>query len=1064
MKLDAEKQLRRLKDFQMRSVDYVFGRMYLDENPARRFLVADEVGLGKTMVARGVITKAIQHLRQNCDVSRVDIIYVCSNAAIAAQNLGRLNVLEDGKATKFATRLSLLALKVKNLNENEVNFVSFTPGTTFDLKSREGVAEERALIFYAFRDNPNLDREGLRKLLQGRVGDSSWNRDSNRWTVISDEEPAPDSQIVARYVQSVTSDSSLFNKLQKFAANYLNDEVSHDERYRLIGDLRARLAEVSLDALEPDLVILDEFQRFKHLLKSTEDQATASLAQRLFNWMPEMGQHPDDPPPRFLLLSATPYKMYTVQGEANDAHYKDFLQTMAFLMGNEGIEDLKRETRDYRNALQRHIIQELTHEDRRLGDARDALENRLRAYMVRTERVGHTKNRDGLLQENLARVPLKPEDLRNGVALDRLSHHTKSGDAIEYWKSAPYVLDFMKSYKLMRQLSELPPTPATAWALSKAQVLNARNVEQWETIEAGNPRARALVDLTLEDRQWQLLWIPPCMPYLQPQGAYSAGYPSKTLVFSSWSLVPDAIAALLSYEAERRVQTATGKAPYAYSETSKKTVSLLQYGVREDRYRGMGAFLLELPSPKLAALGDPLKLAVEAGGILKPAAVRKIVRARISEALDHTALRATEPYRDAKWYWAAVAAIEGQASLSADFHEQWVRDIHAGSKGFSEVAKRFFAVLVDGNIQLGQKPEDLLDRLTDLVLGAPGICALRALQRVCNGRSDLPILLGAGRVGDGMRSLYNQSDSMRILRADDVAKYWTLCAAHGVAGNLQALLDEHAHTLTESLGLQETAPDVRAEKISVAMRDGLTIRTANVFADHHELDYDGNMCTSETISFRTRFALRFGDLKNADNTVQRADAVRTAFNSPFRPFVLASTSVGQEGLDFHTWCHHVVHWNLPRNPVDMEQREGRVHRYKGLAVRRNVVASFGLAGLSAAGWNGNGDPWQLLFELAKGPNGEHSDLATFWVFEADENPTKVVRTVLLPQLSREADTYSDLKKSLALYRLAFGQPRQEELVEWLKNRADPEKIRNLRQWELRLGSSEAPHSPGSNTS
>jgi len=53
--------------------------------------------------------------------------------------------------------------------------------------------------------------------------------------------------------------------------------------------------------------------------------------------------------------------------------------------------------------------------------------------------------------------------------------------------------------------------------------------------------------------------------------------------------------------------------------------------------------------------------------------------------------------------------------------------------------------------------------------------------------------------------------------------------------------------------------------------------------------------------------------------------------------VLASTSVGQEGLDFHTYCHAIVHWNLPSNPVDLEQREGRIHRYKGHAVRRNVA-------------------------------------------------------------------------------------------------------------------------------
>ena len=62
----------------------------------------------------------------------------------------------------------------------------------------------------------------------------------------------------------------------------------------------------------------------------------------------------------------------------------------------------------------------------------------------------------------------------------------------------------------------------------------------------------------------------------------------------------------------------------------------------------------------------------------------------------------------------------------------------------------------------------------------------------------------------------------------------------------------------------------------------------------------------------------------------RKTAVREAFNSPFWPFVLATTSVGQEGLDFHLYCRDIVHWNLPSNPVDLEQREGRINRRDGL--------------------------------------------------------------------------------------------------------------------------------------
>ena len=57
--------------------------------------------------------------------------------------------------------------------------------------------------------------------------------------------------------------------------------------------------------------------------------------------------------------------------------------------------------------------------------------------------------------------------------------------------------------------------------------------------------------------------------------------------------------------------------------------------------------------------------------------------------------------------------------------------------------------------------------------------------------------------------------------------------------------------------------------------------------------------------------------------------------------MLATTSIGQEGLDFHAYCRKVVHWNLPSNPIDLEQREGRVNRYKCLAVRQNIAQQYG---------------------------------------------------------------------------------------------------------------------------
>lgn len=117
-----------LKDFQRKTVEYVYNRFYGDDSTSR-FLIADEVGLGKTLVARGIIAKTLEKLQD--EVDRVDVIYICSNAAIATQNVNRLNV-SDSAGFSIATRLTYLPKQVRSLRKNKVNFISLTPGTAFD--------------------------------------------------------------------------------------------------------------------------------------------------------------------------------------------------------------------------------------------------------------------------------------------------------------------------------------------------------------------------------------------------------------------------------------------------------------------------------------------------------------------------------------------------------------------------------------------------------------------------------------------------------------------------------------------------------------------------------------------------------------------------------------------------------------------------------------------------------------------------------------------------------------------------------------------------------------------
>ena len=89
---------------------------------------------------------------------------------------------------------------------------------------------------------------------------------------------------------------------------------ARQQRNQVISELRRVLAGACVKALEPDLVILDEFQRFKKLLdtRETERDPAADLAQELFQAEAHDGKRV-----RTLLLSATPYKLYTADAESS---------------------------------------------------------------------------------------------------------------------------------------------------------------------------------------------------------------------------------------------------------------------------------------------------------------------------------------------------------------------------------------------------------------------------------------------------------------------------------------------------------------------------------------------------------------------------------------------------------------------------------------------------------------------------------------------------------------------------------------------------------------------------
>lgn len=143
---------------------------------------------------------------------RIDIIYICSNQAIAAQNLNRLNVL-GRQALALPTRMTLVPLQMRgesSLSANKVNFISLTPGTTFDLRSSTGVAEERALLFHLLRPEVSSPR-GLQNLLQCDVGVERW----ESWIKYYVSLDGVDTALIKRFRKDVYQDEALAGDLEK---------------------------------------------------------------------------------------------------------------------------------------------------------------------------------------------------------------------------------------------------------------------------------------------------------------------------------------------------------------------------------------------------------------------------------------------------------------------------------------------------------------------------------------------------------------------------------------------------------------------------------------------------------------------------------------------------------------------------------------------------------------------------------------------------------------------------------------------------------------------------------
>lgn len=1027
-----------LKDFQHATVDRITHHFLDDDEHHNRILVADEVGLGKTIIAKGIIARLLQHRARNRSHGPLRVIYICSNQALAHENQQKLSLFSDEtEHAQYVTepqfkRLAELALYRKPDNPSGVlELCTLTPGTSFSLTSGDGNRRERIILLEAVTRIEALRplHGNLRNFFYANMGKEE---NFNYWHQCFRKNEDFDASILSEFHQSLHRTAPSKDEHQALTwveiLQFIAEDpetASEDPRVpsRVLPHLRRLLAEACASHLKGDLFILDEFQRFSSLIHGEADSEEAMIASKVFK-----DNETDDPSERpwVLLLSATPFKAMTTEEEkeADESHIESLNRILSFLN-----EHAPAQYKPARETLYQELLK-ARNSTADLGEIstlpRNEVENVLKPLISRTERV----QLDPSYDEVINTLPfdcagqLASEDIKTWQKLDEFSRTLGEyarmdprHQLLQFYLSAAWPLAFSTGYNIQHQINGyLKKQGGNALSKYKQLFLPRERFNNFSVRihrEAPNPRFRALAEYLLkndEDREGPeaMLWVPPALPHYQLAGPFNTFHDfTKTLIFSAWAMVPRMMSALLSYESERRL--GAEKRSRRYFRDPEKDKSQTQLINLTDG--ALAQWALMVPSQFLA--NCPLKRTEQSLEELIEKRAQWIERRLTSwREAPHRVGSATT---DNDWYLMALFFLdetEGGESPA----KQWLDNLDADEplNLSKQQVERIRELYGKSRADLGAMPADLAEWLAWLSVGSPAVCTARALGMTES--TETQIVLST-RAAKAFISLFNRETGSNIIRNRmpknvghhqynrkplEVARY---CAQ----GGLQAVLEEYFHVLASSGATPEKQIETLSNVLQISHAD---VRAWNPNYDSHA-------------TFRCRYAVPLGSQSlDKESGTGRVINIREAFNSPFRPFVVTSTSVGQEGLDFHAYCREIVHWNLPSNPIDLEQREGRINRYQSLVVRKRIAEGY-------ANQLESNEGWPELIKLAEQDNQdrETTDLSPHWHSAAGK--TQINRIVPLMPLSRDAQRFDTMQRILSLYRLTFGQPGQEELARYL---------------------------------
>ncbi|MDF2883025.1 MAG: helicase [Clostridiaceae bacterium] len=1081
MEEDKLKQaLKGLKDFQLATVDRIYEVLSDKDINQKRFLVADEVGLGKTLIAKGIISKFVEEYLKE-EKKKLKVVYLCSSLSIANQNLSKLTIFNNDYIENiYDSRLTMLPVN-KDESNSFINFIPLTPATSFSITNGGGQMNERIVILAMLFKVPRIKnyKQELSYLLRQGVGEEKWNYHiTNQAGYLNVIKAKLDKNIVHRFVDELVKDEVLFNELLDDCKRTRRGEALNTNLNRLIGTLRKLVVEVSVGELNPDIVIMDEFQRFRDLINPNNNSDMKVIANKFFSNKEQ----------KIILLSATPYKLYSTAEELNnnEDHFKEFKEIIKFLINDE---EKYMQFEEYWDEYSKTISSLSVIDWNEAITVKDKVEKSLRNVMCRTERIVVSNTGNGLIDTSkVGAVEIDLDDIRTFVQCDNVNKVLETLDKntyspMEFFKSSPFIYSFMENYKLKTILEDNIDSSLELQKVLKENPrlwINKDDISNYRQLKYGNSKFNKVKKEVFEKKGENLLWIPPSLPYYALMGPFkdSKGF-SKTLIFSAWEMVPRMMSTLLSYECERAT---IGKlVEKSLTEDGEKEAKKSYFGEVNKRFPSrrlnfrtiesnkkssslrpptMSNMILLYPCQYLCDMLDikeVLRDSLTYENIVKK--LKKQLKPQIRKLVKFKS--ANNKNIDFGWYWAAPILLDKleNENLVDEGIDALSNNNNLLSNESSKALREHFNYISTGfnnpkEFQLGQIPEDLGDVLVQIALGSPAVLACRSLLSTL--KSDELVYIGSlcdksFEIGEEFRLKFSQPEAISILDINykDKEEYWRKVLRYCIDGNLQSVLDEYTYLINENSGFKDLEANKRVDNIGEKLRDTMSLRASSFKID----TYDNFISHGkDPMSMRTHYSVSFSQKNKDEKSQGRIDDVREAFNSPFRPFVLTTTSIGQEGLDFHWYCRKIVHWNLPSNPVDLEQREGRINRYKALVIRQNIAARYGNTKFSK---DENYKIWDKMFQKAaleyrKEKDKEHSELVPYWILDDDISSIKIERIIPFYPYSKDSEHLDRLLKILSVYRVSMGQPRQEELVNYLLNNFDDDKIKELDKLILNL--------------